>query len=134
LAERIPARLTAAQGRRFAFTVGGAFVALGVVAAWRGSWRAAQVCFATGGLLLAAGVVAPARLGPVERAWMALAHAISRVTTPVFMGVVYYLAVLPVGLVLRVLGREGLARPEAGGGFWVVRPADRRQSDLERQF
>ena len=33
-----------------------------------------------------AALVVPTQLGPVERAWMGLAHAISKVTTPIFMG------------------------------------------------
>ena len=37
-----------------------------------------------------AALVVPTHLGPVQRAWMGLAHAISKVTTPIFMGVVFF--------------------------------------------
>jgi hypothetical protein len=56
-------------------------------------------------LLMVGGVVVPRKLGPVERAWMAAAHRVSKVTTPVIMGIVYFLVLTPIGLVMRLLGR-----------------------------
>jgi hypothetical protein len=126
--------LTAAAGRKFAFTVGIAFLVLAGIVRWRGGSTVPLVLGSLGAALLLAGLIVPARLGPVERAWMGLAHMISRVTTPILMGIVYYVTVLPIGLVMRATGRNPLVRAERAGGFWVERPADRRRSDLERQF
>lgn len=86
-----------------------------------------------GGLLFAAGLVVPRHLGPVERAWMALARAISKVTTPIIMGIVYFVVLMPVGLALRLAGRNPLTRRHGGSSFWVDRSADAK-SDLRRQF
>src|SRR3954454_6045583 len=91
MATGVPARLTAAEGRKFGLTVGLAFLALGSIAYWRGKHRTSTVFLVLGGLLVLAALVVPTALGPVERAWMALAHAISKVTTPIFMGVVFFL-------------------------------------------
>ena len=71
----------------------------------------------------------------MQRAWMGLAHAISRVTTPIFMGLIYFLVITPTGLLMRSLGRDPLEHAEVGGGFWVARPEDERRSrSMERQF
>jgi hypothetical protein len=119
--------------RSFALTVGGAFAALGVLLHLRG--RAAWWVFlALGAALVLAGLVAPARLGPLHRAWMRLALAISRVTTPIFMGVVYFLILTPLGVAMRLLGRHPLARERSASTFWVSRPEGERKSDLKRQF
>lgn len=59
-----------------------------------------------GGSLVVAALLVLQRLGPVERVWVALAHAISKVTTPILMGIVYFLVVTPIGLVMRLLGRN----------------------------
>ncbi|HEX6134067.1 MAG TPA: SxtJ family membrane protein [Longimicrobiales bacterium] len=134
MAERVPARLSAAEGRRFAYTVGAAFVVLAGIVRWRGGSTAALVLAAIGAALLLAGTVVPAHLGPVQRAWMGLAHAISRVTTPVLLVVVYYVTVVPIGLLMRALGRNPLVHRAAGSGYWVERAAENRRSDLERQF
>lgn len=134
MAERVPARLTAAQGRRFAFPVGGAFLALGGILWWRDAPTVASVLGALGGVLLLAGVVAPARLGPVERGWMRLAHAISRVTTPIVMTIAWLLVITPVGLVRRTLGSNPMRHRPTGDGYWKPRAAGARRSDLTRPF
>lgn len=135
LAQRVPVRLTSAEGRRFGLTVGGAFAVLGGVAWWRGHPRAAVVLASLGALLILAGLSVPQLLGPVQRAWMGLAHAISRVTTPVFMGVVYFVVLAPVGIVMRVIGRNPLGHGVAPGkGYWVARSGDRPKGDMEHQF
>ncbi len=130
----IPARLSRAEGRRFGLTVGTAFVVLGAVVRWRGHATAAAVLWTVGGLLLAGGVLIPGSLGPVYRAWMKLALVLSKITTPIFMGLIYYGLFTPMGLIRRTLGRNALVRP-GGDSFWIdrVNPADRR-SDLQRQF
>ena len=135
MAARVPARLTRQQGRRFGFTVGGAFVVLAALAWWRGSATASQI-FATLGVALAiAAAVAPTALGPVERAWMALAHAISRVTTPIVMGAMYFLVITPSGFVRRAFAGNSLVHTDGAAGFWKQRPPDgRRSKSMERQF
>ncbi len=135
LEERIPARLTASQGRKFGLTVGLAFLALAaLVYFWRHRETVAAVLGGIGALLVLAALIVPTRLGPVERGWMALAKAISKVTTPVFMGVVFFVVVTPIGLVMRLFGKRPLVQvQQADGGFWMP-PASGGRSDIERQF
>lgn len=130
----IPTRLTPAEGRRFGLTVGVAFLVLaGLLHFWRHKETAAVVAGGLGVLLVAAGLVIPGRLGPLHRAWMGLARLISRVTTPVFMGVVFFLVITPIGMLARLVGRRALVHHERDGGYWVA-PASGGRSDLERQF
>jgi hypothetical protein len=133
LAAGVPARLTAAQGRKFALTVGLAFIALGaLVYFWRHKELAGQILALLGVALIVAGLVAPTALTPVERAWMKLAHLLSRVTTPIFMGLVYFVVLTPIGLLMRLFGKNPLVVQRSGGGVWVTREATR--GDIERQF
>jgi hypothetical protein len=104
MAAGVPARLTAAEGRKFGLTLGLAFTTFGLIFVWRGKTTKAAVAFALGGVLIAAGLFVPTSLGPVERAWMGLAHAISKVTTPIFMGIVYFVVITPMGFIRRRLG------------------------------
>src|SRR5262245_22385308 len=119
LAERIPARLTAAEGRRFGLTVGGAFLVLAAIFWWRDKDRMLIAFASIGTLLVLAALLIPTRLGPVERVWMKLAHLISKVTTPIFMGVLYLLVFTPIGWVMRGAGKRPLKRSDNNGGFWV---------------
>lgn len=134
MARSVPARLTAAAGRKFAFTVGTAMLVLAGVVAWRGRRPVALALGAVGVLLLLAGIVAPTRLGPVERAWYALAAAISKVTTPIIMGVLYFGVLTPAGLVARLFGYNALVRARTPTSAWMRRPDGERRGDLERQF
>ena len=130
----IPARLSAAQGRKFGLTVGIAFLVLaGLLHLWRHKETAAAVAGSLGALMVIAALLIPTRLGPLERAWMGLARLISKVTTPIFMGVVFFLVITPIGALMRLVGRRALVHPEQGGGFWMA-PASGGRSDIERQF
>lgn len=55
-------------------------------------------------------LLAPSTLRPVYRGWMRLGLMISRVTTPLILGIVFYIVVMPFGLVRRVLGRDPMSR------------------------
>jgi hypothetical protein len=66
---------------------------------------------------------------------MKLALRISKVTTPIFMGATYFLVLMPIGLVLRAMGKNPMGRVSSEGSFWTVRPeGPSRRSNLERQF
>ena len=132
LANAAPARLTVAEGRRFAFTVGIAFLVLAVTVAWRGHTAPATILGVLAALFVSAGIIVPRRLAPIQRGWMALAIGISRVTTPIVMGVVYFLVLTPTGLLRRALGRNPL-KPRTNGTLWFDRATEER-GDLTRQF
>jgi hypothetical protein len=132
LAQRSPARLTPREGRKFALTMAVAFGVLAGIAAWRGSPRATLVFGGLAEAFVLGGLLVPGKLGPVYRAWMGFAHALSRITTPIFMAVVYFLVIAPIAVIRRAVGGNPL-RAHHGATGWV----DRQQAprgDLTRQF
>lgn len=127
--------MTLAEGRRFGLTMGIAFCALAVIAAWRS--RSTAVIAAAAGLgvlFLAAGLTVPTRLGGVYRGWMGLGQLLSKVTTPLFMAIVYYLAVVPVGLLMRLGGRNPLRHAARADTCWVPRARAATRGDMANQF
>jgi hypothetical protein len=114
--------------------VGVAFLVLAGLVWWRAHPWLAVTFAVVGAALSLAGLVIPTFLGPVQRGWMSLAHAISRVTTPIVMGAVYFVVLAPVGLVMRALGRNPLIRADRGGTFWVNRADAGGRSTMEHQF
>ena len=134
MAEGIPTRLTAAAGRRFGWTVGGAFLLLAAIAWWRGHPLTMTVLGVPGALLVIAGAIVPTYLGPVERAWMTLAHLISKVTTPIVMGVMYMLVLTPIGALRRSVSGNPLVHPDRKSSYWKSRPEGSRAGNLSRQF
>jgi hypothetical protein len=55
-------------------------------------------------------LVAPASLRPVYRLWMRFGLLLSRLTTPVILGIAFFFMILPVALVMRLTGHDPLAR------------------------
>ncbi len=132
MAHTVPARLTTAEGRRFGLTVGLAFLVIAALMKWRGLSSLAVAFAILGALLGAGGLSLPRHLGPVQRGWMALALAISKVTTPVVMGLVYFVVITPIGVLRRAFGHNSL-KPRANGTLWIPRGSEKR-GDLTRQF
>ena len=137
MANPVSARLsqpyTAAAGRKFGLTVGAAFAVLAAISWWRGHPTTVTVLGSLSGALILAALVMPAQLRVVERGWMKIAHALSRVTTPIFMGVVYFLVLTPVGLLRRRLGGNALKHRPGVHGFWFDRTTT-PPGALERLF
>lgn len=62
------------------------------------------------GTLAGWALIAPASLRPVYHFWMRLALWLSRITTPIILGVVFFLVISPVALVMKLIGRDAMAR------------------------
>ena len=124
--------------RRFGLVVGGVLLAIGGVLLWRrGGGPLAWGLGGAGALLVVLGVAVPVALRPVRTVWMAVAFALGFVMTRVLLTVVFALTVVPIGLALRVLGKDPLHRrpdPEAAT-YWVARDDGRPDREsLERYF
>jgi hypothetical protein len=133
VAHQVPARLTPREGRRFGLTVGVAFLVLAGISRWRDHETAPVVLAAIGGVLTIAGLAIPAMLGPVFRAWMAFGLALSKVTTPMLMGLIYFVVITPMGLAMRAFGRHPLSARVSNGSFWVKHESSSQRS-MSRQF
>ena len=135
MASGIPTRLTPREGRAFGLKVGLAFLVLGVLFLWRGKATAAIVTGTLGGLLVIGGLLAPAAMSPIYRGWMRLALLLSKVTTPVFLGIVYYVVLTPVGLLRRTVGQHPLVHSPSEGSYWIEKDRARAaRSSMTRPF
>lgn len=62
------------------------------------------------GLLWAPALLMPSVLRPVYTTWMKIGHGIGWVNTRIILGVLFYVLVLPMGLVMRLFGKDPMAR------------------------
>jgi len=128
---------TAAKGRKFGFTVGIAFGVMALMSLWRHHSTAPKIFGAISLALIVAALVIPRSLETVEMLWMRLAHAISRVTTPVFMAIVYFVVLTPMGILRRTFGSNPMVHKDEAGSFWIARPPKEKEKQrvgMERQF
>jgi hypothetical protein len=120
----VSARATFSEERGFGRTVGLVLLAL---AAWfgyrQGRWPIAAPAGVVGALLVMLAFAAPRLLVWPNRAWMALAHALGFVSTHVILGVLFLAVVTPLGWLLRLRGKDPLARRGApSASYWVPYP------------
>lgn len=131
------ARLTAREGRRFGVELAIGFAVLALVALWRAHAVVAQGLGVAAAIAGLAALLVPSHLGPIRAAWMAAGHAIGRVMSPVFFGLVYFLVLTPIGLVRRTFGRSPLRRDPSAPTYWTARPAKSPEAlrrSMERYF
>jgi hypothetical protein len=125
---------TTSELRKFGLMVGGVFALIGGLTYYHDRPIALIATLATlGGALILGGALAPRALAQVYVGWMKLAVLLSKVTTPILMGIIYFLLVAPLGLLMRAFGKHPLGAGTTGT-MWVTRAVDDRRSDLERQF
>ncbi len=115
-------KVVAGSDRSFGFVMAAALAAVSLMNAWHsgGLWPW------TGGLaalFLAAGLLRPSILKPLNLIWRRFALLLHRMVNPIVMALLFYGTVLPTGLVMRMMGRDLLRlkkQPDADT-YWIVR-------------
>lgn len=126
--------------RRFGLVVGGVFLGIAVVGAWQRGWAPGPVLTVLGGLgsaLVVLGLAAPALLRPFFRVWMGLAVVLGFVMTRVLLTAVFALVVVPIGLGLRLFGKDLLHRrlDPAAPSYWQPKTySDPSPARLEKYY
>lgn len=101
---------------------------IGSVALWRAGWvLGGQLIWAGGAALTVTyWAVRPLRL-PLYETWMGVFEPVGRVVSHLLMGIVYFGVVTPIGLLMRGVGYDPLARSlqRGPGSYWLQhRPGD----------
>ena len=124
--------------RRFGLVVGGVFVGIAAVVAWRHGaltpW--ALGLGGPGAALVVLGLAAPTLLRPVYRVWMGLAVVLGFVMTRVLLTAVFALLVVPIGLALQLAGKDLLRRKldRAAGSYWLPKPAGEPAAERLKRY
>lgn len=72
---------------------------------------------------LAVALVRPARLNPLNRLWTRFGLLLNAIITPVIMGLLFWLAFVPTGLLMRLLGKRplNLGFDDQCESYWITR-------------
>ena len=82
-------------------------------------------------------LAAPRCLAPLNRVWFAFGELLHRLVSPLVMGFIFFVVVTPIGLAMRVLGKDPLKlRLEAESeSYWVRRePPGPPPDSMRNQF
>jgi hypothetical protein len=120
--------------RNFGFTMAAVSALIGLLGLYKGSshapiWLGIAVVFA--GLTL----WRPQSLSLANRAWLKLGLLMYRVVNPVVMAILFFGAILPIGLAMRLFGKDflRLARDASAPTYWLPRSDPRPPSESMRQ-
>lgn len=104
---------------------------------WYVGYGSVAVVFAgLGSVMLLMSRLVPARLAPLNRAWMKLGLILGRVVSPIVLGLLFFGLITPIALILRLTGRDELhLKLQAGQSHWVQRDPPGPPTDgLKNQF
>ncbi len=112
----------AGSDRTFGLVMAGALAAATALNFWRGgTWWPWSGGLAA--LFLAAALLRPALLNPLNHAWLKFGMLLHKVVNPLVMALMFYGAVWPTGLVMRMLGKDllRLKRQPDATSYWIER-------------
>jgi len=128
--------IVAGSDRSFGFVMAGAFAIVSLLNGWHDGriwpWTAGVAA-----LFLAAGLLRPAVLNPLNRVWLKFGLLLHKVVNPLIMGLLFFGTVLPTGLVMRALGKDllRLKRQPDADSYWIVRqPPGPSPETMKDQF
>lgn len=128
--------VSAGSDRSFGLVMAGAFAVLALLNAWHHG-RAWPVLAPVAIIFLMAALLFPAALNPLNRAWLTFGLLLHKIINPIVMGLIFFGAVLPTGLVMRAMGKDLLRlklQPKAES-YWIVRtPPGPAPETMKDQF
>ena len=121
--------------RQFGLLVGGVFAIIGL---WPIVFRSESPrlwAMILGSLLIVLGVIAPQSLKQVYGGWMKVGQVLGSINTKIILAIIYYLLITPMGLVMRLMGKDPMHRALAQGTdtYRIVRTPRPRQH-MRNQF
>jgi len=104
------------------------------------AWHSGRLWPWTGGLaalFLAAGLLRPSILNPLNLIWLRFGLLLHRAINPIVMALLFYGTVLPTSLVMRMMGRDllRLKRQPDADSYWIARqPPGPSPETMKDQF
>ena len=92
---------------------------------------------AVAAVFLGLALAAPRLLAPLNRLWMQFGLLLGRIVAPIVLFLVYLVAVVPTGLLMRLMGNDPMRRKfdPAASSYWVPRvPVGKPDHTMTNQF
>ena len=73
-------------------------------------------------------------LTPLNKLWFKFGILLGSIVSPLIMGLVYFFVVTPMGVLMRILGKDLLktSKVKSASSYWIKR--DKQQSTMKKQF
>jgi Saxitoxin biosynthesis operon protein SxtJ len=120
--------------RNFGFTMAVVFALIGALGLYKSSSHA-PIWLGIAALFAGLTVWRPQSLGVANRAWLKLGLLMYRVVNPVIMAILFFGAILPIGWMMRIFGKDFLRLrwDRSASTYWLPRADPRPPSESMRQ-
>ena len=80
------------------------------------------------------GIINSKLLTPLNMLWFKFGILLGYIVSPIVMGIVYFLVVVPMGILMRLLGKDLLKKNKIKNAstYWIKR--DKQQGTMKKQF
>ena len=84
-------------------------------------------------IFLLLGIINSKLLTPLKQGWIKLGEILGKVIAPIVMGFIYFLIITPIGLLMRLLGKDLLSiKFNKEKSYWIKR--SKAINTMKRQF
>ena len=84
-------------------------------------------------IFLLLGIINSKLLTPLKQGWIKLGEILGKVIAPIVMGFIYFLIITPIGLLMRLLGKDLLSiKFNKEKSYWIKRSKD--INTMKREF
>ena len=84
-------------------------------------------------IFLILGLINSKLLTPLNLAWIKFGELLGKVIAPIVMGIIYFFVITPIGLLMRILGKDLLnTKLSSNRSYWIKR--EKNIGSMKRQF
>ena len=84
-------------------------------------------------IFLILGILNSKLLSPLKSAWIKLGEILGKIIAPIVMGFIYFLIITPIGLLMRLIGKDLLGiKYSKNNSYWIKRA--KNINTMKRQF
>lgn len=122
--------------RKFGFVMAGFFaLVVGLLLPWWWSLKWAYWPWAVASVFLLLAIAWPTALTGIYKYWMRFGRILEWINTRIILGVVFFLIFTPLGLIMRMIGKDTLDKRWDGRlATYRINTATRKADHMERQF
>jgi len=127
--------IKASSDRSFCMVIAAAFAVMSIARHMHGKHFSVWLVIAS--FLFGIGLIKPSIAAPANRLWTNFGVRIARFTSPIVLALLYIFTIIPIGLLMRILGKRPLRlglEPTAPT-YWIPRTTDTKPGDqMKHQF
>ena len=84
-------------------------------------------------IFLVLGLINSKILTPVKKSWIKLGEILGKIIAPIVMGLIYFIIITPIGLLMRLVGKDVLnLKFNKNDSYWIKRA--KNINTMKRQF